>query len=267
MWADSGMFELFYRQPVWAQGWIIFALLILFYLAGALLQRLLLREPCTDAETALVGSAVGLLAFVIGFTFSIAVNRYDERRNLILAEANAIGTTWLRSSLVDEPMRSEMRAILIRYTDSRLAMFEAAENPDELRRLQAVSQVELTRLWDVTTRASRVIEPAPLATSLVQTVNDTIDLAQSRYTTYTIRIPRSVLFYLIGFAFIAAALTGFIRGGRRHFLLSMLTYAMMAMVIALIFDLDRPLTGSVRLLPGPLLDTRAAMVEPASPAS
>lgn len=223
----------------------------------------MLREPCTDAGTALVGSALGLLAFIIGFTFSIAINRYDERRNLVLAEANAIGTSWLRAGLAPEPMRTEMRQSLVRYTDSRIGLFNVGETPKELLRLQAASQAERVTLWDVTARAARAIEPQPLATSLVQTVNETIDLSQSRYTTYVVRIPRPVLFFVIGFAILTAALSGFVRGGRRHFLLSVLTYVMMASVIALIFDLDRPLAGSIRLLPGPLLDTRATMVEPA----
>lgn len=262
MWAETGLFDLFYRQPIWIQWWLIFLVFILAYLAGVALQRLMLREPCTESESALVGSALGLLAFLIGFTFSIAISRYDERRNLILTEANAIGTTWLRARLLPEPLRDEMQQILIRYTDKRLALYDVEENPAELRRINSESLVELERLWEVTTRAVKVIEPAPLAGSLVQTVNETIDLAQSRYTTYVIRIPRPVLFYLIGFAMLTAALSGFVRGGRRHFILSILTYGMSATVIVLIFDLDRPLAGAIRLIPGPLLDARAAMSEP-----
>lgn len=262
MWADTGLFDLLYRQPIWIQWWLIFVLLVLAYLAGVALQRLMLREPCTEAESALVGSAFGLLAFLIGFTFSIAISRYDERRNLILAEANAIGTTWLRSQLLPEPVRSEMQQILIRYTDKRLALYGVDENPVELRRINSESLAEIQRLWEVTGRAVKVIEPPPLASSLVQTVNETIDLAQSRYTTYVIRIPRPVLFYIIGFAMLTAALSGFVRGGRRHFILSTLTYAMSATVIVLISDLDRPLAGNIRLVPGPLLDTRAAMTNP-----
>ena len=263
MWAETRLAGFFYAQPVFVHWIGIFLLLILAYQLGVLLQRLLLRDPCTESETALVGSALGLLAFVIGFTFSIALNRYDERRNLVLAEANAIGTTWLRASLVPEPGRSEMQRIIIRYTDTRIALFEAGENLDDLRRLHRASQRELALLWDATARAVRVVQPPQIAGTLLQTVNETIDLAESRRTTYVLRIPRVVMFAVVGFALITAGLSGFARGGRRHFILSIFTYAMTASVLALIIDLDRPSAGAIRLEPGPLLETRAGMVAPA----
>jgi uncharacterized membrane protein len=264
MWAETGLASFFYTQPVWVHWVGIFVLLVLGYQVGVVLQRLLLREPCTDSETALVGSAMALLAFVIGFTFSIALSRYDERRNLVLAEANAIGTTWLRASLVPEPERSELQGIIIRYTDTRLALFDAGEDLDELRRLQRESQRELALLWDATARAVQVVRPPQIAGTLVQTVNETIDLAESRRTTYVVRIPRPVIFAVVGFALITAGLSGFTRGGRRHFILSVFTYAMTASVIALIVDLDRPSAGAIRIQPGPLLETRAGMVAPAA---
>lgn len=262
MWAETNIASFFYTQPVWVHWIGIFLILVVGYQLGALLQRFLLREPCTESETALVGSALALLAFVIGFTFSIAVSRYDERRALVLAEANAIGTTWLRAGLVPEPIRTEMQQIIIRYADTRIALFDAGEDFTELRRLQLESQEELALLWDATARAVAVIQPAPLGGSLLQTVNETIDLAESRRTTYITRIPRPVIFALVGFALITAGLSGFARGGRRHFILSAFTYAMMASVIALIVDLDRPSAGSIQIRPGPLLETRAGMALP-----
>lgn len=263
MWSETNIASFVYTRPVWEHWLGILFLLILSYHLGAWLQRRLLRESCTESETALVGSALALLAFVIGFTFSIALSRYDERRNLVLAEANAIGTTWLRAGLVAEPVRSEMQQIIIRYTDTRIALFDAREDIAELRRLQQESQKELAQLWDATTRAVLLIQPAPLAGSLVQAVNETIDLAESRRTTYVTRIPRPVIFAVAAFALIAAGLSGFTRGGRRHAFLSVFAYVMMASIIALIIDLDRPSAGAIQIRPGPLLETRAGMALPA----
>lgn len=265
MWAETNIASSIYTQPVWVHWIGIFVLLILSYQAGALLQRRLLREPCTESETALVGSALGLLAFVIGFTFSIALSRYDERRALVLAEANAIGTTWLRAGLVPDPVGREMQEIIIRYTDTRIALFDAGEDIAELRRLHLQSQKELALLWDATTRAIPLIQPTPVASTLVQTVNETIDLAESRRFTYVTRIPRPVIFAVVGFALLTAGLSGFARGGRRHFMLSIFTYAMMASILSLINDLDRPSAGAIQIRPGPLLETRAGMALPALP--
>ncbi len=265
MWAESSLAGAVYTQPVWVHWIGIFLLLVLAYQLGVFLQRRLLREPCTESETALVGSALGLLAFIIAFTFSMALVRYDQRRDLVLAEANSIGTTYLRAQLVPEPVRSEMLTIIVRYTDTRIALFDAGEDLDELRRLQRLSEAELALLWSATTRAVTLIQPPPLATSLVQTVNETIDLAESRRTTYIVRLPRVVVFAVVGFALISAGIAGFAQGGRRHFMMSVLVYVMLSTAIAIIIDLDRPSAGSIRILPGPLLNTRAGMTAPILP--
>jgi hypothetical protein len=265
MWAESWFVSEVYQWPVWVHGLIIFLFLVGAYAIGSIVQLRLAREGCTDAESALVGASMALLAFLIGFTFSMALNRYDQRRDLVLAEANAIGTTYLRAQLLPEPERSEMLAIVVRYTDTRLAIFRVGENLAELRQLQAASQAELARLWDVTMRGTKRIEPAPLATSLVQTVNETIDLAESRRTTYIVRLPRVVVLSVVLFAVITAAVAGFARGGRRHFGISLLVYVMLSMAITIIIDLDRPAAGAIRIVPGPLGDTRAGMTAPLAP--
>lgn len=265
MWAESMLASEVYRQPVWVHWIGIFLLLVAAYQIGVFLQRRLLREPCSESESALVGSALGLLAFIIAFTFSMALGRYDQRRDLVLAEANSIGTTYLRAQLVPEPVRSEMLIIIVRYTETRLALFEVQEEIDDLRRLQRASEAELALLWNATARAVKLIEPAPLAATLVQTVNETIDLAESRRTTYIERLPRAVLFSVVGFGIIAAGISGFAQGGRRHFLMSILVYFMLATAMALIIDLDRPTAGSIKLRPGPLLNTRAGMTAPVLP--
>ncbi len=265
MWTESWAASKFYHLPVWEQALLIFGLLLAAYGLGILLQRHLVRDPCSESETALVGSAMALLAFIIGFTFSMALNRYDQRRDLVLAEANAIGTTYLRAQLLPEPQRSAMLATVVRYTDTRLELFEVGEDLDELRRLQARSVAELATLWRQAMEGARLIQPAPLGSLLLQTVNETIDLAESRRTTYVVRLPRVVLFAVVGFALITAGVAGFTRGGRRHFGISMFVYLMLTIAMALIIDLDRPSAGLIRVTPGPLAYTRAGMTAPLLP--
>ncbi len=259
MWTETTIATYLYDQPVWLHWVGTFLLLMLAYQAGALLQRYLLRDPCTEPETALVGSALALLVFVLGFSFSIAHHRHDQRRELVLVEANAIGTTWLRAQLAPEPHRSALEQIILRYADTRLALFEIGEDMAELRRFQTESEEELAELWEASLRAVPAIQPAPAASLLIQAVNDTVDVAEARRTTYVERLPRPVIFALTGFAVITAGLSGFARGGRRHFILSVFTYVMLSSVIALIIDLDRPSAGAIRIVPGPLINTRADM--------
>ena len=75
-----------------------------------------------NKENLVVSSVMGLLALLIGFTFSLAIDRFDTRRERVLMEANAIGTTYLRAQMLDEPHRSRISAMLVRYTDMSLAL-------------------------------------------------------------------------------------------------------------------------------------------------
>ena len=75
----------------------------------------------TDAPVgSMVGATLGLLAFILAFTFGLAASRFDERRHVVLNEANAIGTTYLRAGLLAEPHGTEIRRLLREYVDLRL---------------------------------------------------------------------------------------------------------------------------------------------------
>ena len=75
-----------------------------------------------NQESYLVGSMSGLLALLMAFSFSMALDRYEERRHLVIQEANAIGTAYLRSQLLDEPHRARLSGLLVDYTDNRIAL-------------------------------------------------------------------------------------------------------------------------------------------------
>ena len=73
-------------------------------------------------EGYLVGSMLGILALLMAFSFSMALDRYEERRHLVIQEANAIGTAYLRAQLLDEPYRTRLSRLLVDYTDNRIAL-------------------------------------------------------------------------------------------------------------------------------------------------
>src|SRR5262249_40310966 len=103
-------------------------------------------------EGYIVSAVLGLLALLLGFTFSLSVDRFDTRRHLVLEEANAIGTVYLRAQLLPEPHRSRTSNLLIRYTDNRIALAETA--PGQVQdRLLANSDALLTDLWSATAAA------------------------------------------------------------------------------------------------------------------
>src|SRR6478752_4984387 len=92
---------------------------------------------------AMVGSVLGLFAFVLAFTFGLAANRYEARRQAVLDEANAIGTTYLRAGLLPEPVRGASAGLLREYVDARLAMVQEARHAEGLARSEELQR----RLW------------------------------------------------------------------------------------------------------------------------
>ena len=126
-------------------------------LAGYLIRRLRRRQSPEREETEhnqesyLVGSMLGLLALLLAFSFSIAVSRYEERRQLVIQEANAIGTSYLRTQLLDEPHRGRLSGLLVQYTDNRVALGSAG--PNEIPRRLAENDRLLTDIWAAVTAA------------------------------------------------------------------------------------------------------------------
>lgn len=191
-----------------------------------------------------VSAVLGLLALLLGFTFSLAVDRYETRRVLVLTEANAIGTAYLRAQLLDEPHRARMSDILVRYVDNRLVLARA--NPGaEQQRLLKVNDTLLTDLWTATSAAFPAIQGLDFSSTFLDSVNTVIDLDAARKMARMARVPPAVFLVLFVYLITTAGVLGFVLkglGGRlaAGFLLLLLTLA-----LALIIDIDRPAAGGV----------------------
>jgi len=153
--------------------------------------------------TTLQAAAFGILALLIGFTFAMALSRFEERRAVVLAEANAIGTVGLRAQLLPQPQADDAIPLLRRYVDLRLRLVEANLNPDELRlvvsqslELQAVTAIEA--------------DPRPAVSGLfTQALNEMIDLHAKRLAALTNHVPDTVFVLLYMVAAIALGFTGY----------------------------------------------------------
>src|SRR4030095_4387887 len=145
--------------PIWLIALATLVLLIGMMFLGALIRRRRDgraegEEEARTHEGYIVSGALGLLALLLGFTFALAVDRFDARRGLVLEEANAIGTTYLRAQLLDEPHRSRLSRLLAGYAQNRLDLANAS---DYERRVTLMAQTNAyqTRLWAGTEGAIR----------------------------------------------------------------------------------------------------------------
>ncbi len=220
------------------------------------------REPAPDRDSFAMNSVLGLLALLIGFTFSLALSRYDSRRELVVKEANAIGTTWLRTDLLAAAERARMQDVLRRYVDSRVAFGQARTSEEELARYQQTEALQ-AELWSTMTAAIAGFQDTPRASLVISTTNDSIDLAAERLATRQAHIPPRILRLLLLFALLAAGLVGYERA--RQPKATALLLLLFALAVGLVVDLDRPSTGVTNVPQEPMLDLQRSM-QPAPPA-
>jgi hypothetical protein len=210
---------------------------------------------------AMVGSLLGLLAFMLAFTFGLAASRFDARRQVVLDEANAIGTTNLRSRLLPEPYRTEIARLLREYVDVRVS----AARDGRVAEGRARSEELQERLWSQATAAAAK-NPGSIITGLfIQSLNEVIDLHAKRLLVgVRSRIPISIWITLFGLAIFGMVSTGYQAGlsaTRRSPAMVLLALAF-AGVLFLIVDLDRPHEGLLQVSQQPMLELQETMNQP-----
>ena len=202
-------------------------------------------------ESYLVGSMIGVLGLLMAFSFGMALNRYEERRQLVVQEANAIGTSYLRSQFLDEPHRTRLSNLLVNYTDNRIALASAASG-DRDRLLQVNDQL-LNDIWAAVTAAGTSAAARSISVPLVLSFNEVIDLDLERKIARQARVPAPVLMLLYSFLIINAAVIGYVLEESRARVGAVVFFVLLSLYVGIISDLNRPASGSVRESQEPML--------------
>jgi hypothetical protein len=186
----------------------------------------------------LLGALLALLGLSLAFSFSIAESRFVERRQLVLEEANAIGTTYLRASFLPQPHRDDAEELLRQYVELRIV-----ETPAQLPAAIARSEELHHELWAEAVAASEQ-KPDPITALFVQSLNQMIDLHEERVTVALHqRLPGAIMLTLYLVAILAMGTLGYSIGLSRTRTLvpSLAVMVAVAIVLLLIIDLDRPI--------------------------
>jgi hypothetical protein len=224
--------------------------LVLLFAAGWLGMWLKARYSDTvDAGSSsfktLESAVLGLLALLLGFSFSMAVSRYDLRKDLEVGEANAIGTTWLRTSALGEPARTAARSLLKEYVPVRIAFFEAGTDQRAIADSLSRAGVLQSELWRVAADDANGHRD-PVTALFLATLNDTIDFSEKRTAALENRIPGAAWALLIFMSCAASLLVGIGATARSRVLLLVLPLVV-GSALTLILDLDSPRAGFVRI--------------------
>ena len=219
------------------------------------------RDRGGDSVATLESAVLGLLALMLGFTFAMALSRFEDRRDAILHEANAIGTTALRARLLPAPHNAEAVKLLRDYVQIRLDLTQRIPSPTELNAAITRSNAIQEGLWQQA-RAVAAVDEGLVPTGLfIQSLNEMIDKQEERLTAVRNRIPNIVLAALYAVAAIAAAFAGYANGlGARPSRIPVYVIIILICgVILLIQDLDRPGTGFITVSQQPMIDTAASI--------
>ena len=211
----------------------------------------------TKSQISAVEDAIlGILALLLGFTMFAAVSRFDARKQLVLDEANAIGTSLLRTKLLPAPDGPEIASLLHQYIDVRV---QYGTSGNDLARLDGL-RLQTVRLqnefWSRSVAYGQK-NPDPVRIGLLlQSLNQVIDLESARKVAFENPVPESVIYVNCIVALLAIMLVGYtfgLHGCRQIFSTILLTLAI-TLVLGLIIDLDRPRSGLIRVSQQPMID-------------
>lgn len=234
---------------------VVFGLFILMLLAMEIgfrsgrRQKRRATEAITQAN-AVLASMLGLLALLLAFTFSASLQRYDDRSKTVVAEANAIGTTYLRARLLPGEIQDEVQALLRQYLDVRIQEGHVDSTKPELHE-SLLHQAKLmeAQLWSHAVRAAE-LDGRPVTSGLfIQALNELIDTSGTRNAALNRHVPEIVLFLMIATIVLTTATLGYASGiaGHRVTLAAFVLMVLIGLVVYLIIDLDRPRRGPIQV--------------------
>src|SRR6478752_2864733 len=142
----------------------------------------------------IVGSILALLAFLLAVTMGMASDRFDTRRAVVLDEANAIKTTYLRAGYLPEPASSESRDLLREYVPLRIVLTAGGNLDADIARSVEIQQ----QLWAIGEGVARTTDQGDLVSLYLDSLNQVIDLHEARVTARFARVPETILLLLVG---------------------------------------------------------------------
>ena len=241
--------------PMWTLYFLTVLAMLATVEAGYRLNRTLRRRSPDRTDVGLggvVGASLALLAFLLAFVVGFGANINTERRHLVVDEANAIGTTYLRAGYLAEPYRTEARDLLREYTDLRVAVRANKQVAAAITRSEQIHD----ELWAGAEKIA-VESPTPTTSLYLSSLNEVIDRHAERVAVgMDIRVPPSVLLGLYTVALFATFLVGVQSGDgeKRNYLAHIVLVLILSVVFLLIVDLDRSQEGMLQVNQQAMID-------------
>ena len=216
------------------------------------------RKAIQGQSSTLQGPLLGLLGLLLGFTFAMAVGRFESRKQLVFDEANGIGTAWPRAGYLSEPTREVIRPALLGYVDARLQAANVPAESEEYNKQVARSQRNQATMWRATTTEVKA-NNSPAVSLFTASLNDVIDLDAKRTRNH---VPGSVWLLLMLVSVIVCWTTRYSTalGESGRLALSMIILpVLLTAVITIIADFDNPRRGLIKVSQQSMMDLQNAL--------
>jgi hypothetical protein len=218
-----------------------------------------LREPLTVVQAALVG----LVALLLAFGLSMAVDRYQSRRGAVVSEANAISKTYLRAQTLAEPVRSASMELLEQYADQAIELGNTKPDSSAFKAASAASVALEQQLWTLAGDSLRNAPQDSAPRLYVEALNEMFDSHTTRVAALDNRVPGPVLWTQLLAAALGLGMLGMLLASHeRGVLMALLATGLVTVIMLVIFDLDRPHRSLIKVPEAPLVETRAEMELP-----
>lgn len=245
--------------PGWATAILLWLLLSLASLLGARMRD---RWQFEREASYAVSAAVSLLVLLIGFTFSLALNRYDNRRALVVEEAAAIFAVWERLPLETEATRAAMAPLLQTYASQRRAYFTFGVDMEHQMRADEAGDATMGKMWAIAHGLAANGERPVFIRMMMDNLGRIDDAAWRREDMARANIPFLVIDLLVVFSVLTAVSMGIVGpSGKRLHPTHLLFFALNAAAILLVLDLDRPRSGLVLVSQRPMIELQAIMAD------
>jgi hypothetical protein len=235
------------RLDAWQLMLILLALMILSIIVGLKAGKKF--HKASQVDSTILGSLFTLLGLMLAFTFSMAVNNYNMRREIVIDEANDIGTAILRADLYRDADRNAFREDFKKYVDTRVDYFKAGVDMEKVMGAQKVSAKIQQDLWNRASQLSKDPGYTVASMQMVPALNSMIDITTTRIYGNIIHLPDTINYLLFLLSCTCAFYIGYLFASKEKFDWIMVTIfcLLTCLVVFVIFDLDRPRRGFIRL--------------------
>jgi hypothetical protein len=216
--------------------------------ASILRRQRKLDDDLREDLGVIVAATLTLLGLIIGFSFSMAISRYDQRKNYEEAEANAIGTEYVRADLLPAADAAKVRALLKSYLDQRV-LFYTARDDQQIREINSRTARLQTELWSSVV-APAAVQPTPMVALAVSGMNDVLNSQGYTQAAWWNRIPIAAWVLMGTIAICCNVLVGYgARNVKARGVLLLVLPLVLSIAFLLIADIDSPRGGLIRVIP------------------